>query len=162
MNDLTGRMRAALAETFMFYVEAHICHWNVEGPTFSQLHSLFGEIYSDAHDAVDGIAERIRTLGEKAPETAAQLTEGSEIDADRSLSGPAEMVEALREDNSLVIACLEAAQEAAEEAQRTGIANFLQDRIDKHAKWDWMLTATLKAHSKNTTLRRAVLYDRVA
>lgn len=162
MNDLSTKLRAALAETFMFYLEAHICHWNVEGPTFSQLHELFGAIYGDAHYAVDGIAERIRTLGEMAPATAGELVDNAKIACDRELSGPHEMVEALREDNSLVINALEAAQEAAEEAEKTGLANFLQDRIDHHAKWDWQLSATLKAHEKKTTMRRAMLYDRVA
>lgn len=38
-------------------------HWNIEGPTFSQLHELFGDIYEEAGEALDDLAERVRQLG---------------------------------------------------------------------------------------------------
>jgi starvation-inducible DNA-binding protein len=139
---LMAAMRDALSDTFMFYVEAHIFHWNVRGPRFSQLHSLFGEIYEDAFEAVDGLAERIRTLGEPAPMTASELFGDGPIAADIPITDADMMVEKLVSDNAAVGECLNVAQEAAEACGEVGVANFLQERIDRHAKWAWILEST--------------------
>lgn len=142
MADLSQALREALADTFAFYFKAHAFHWNVTGPNFPELHGLFGSIYEDAHDAVDDLAEHIRTLGELAPASLDEIVSGSSIE-DSSASLPASaMVAALRDDNELVVAALNVACAEAIKAGKAGLSNFLQDRIDKHAKWGWMLTAT--------------------
>lgn len=130
----------ALVETFALYFMGHSFHWNVEGPLFSQLHELFGKIYEDAVDAVDDLAEHIRALGEYAP------TEMRAVDAG-GVTSAMEMVERLRGQNEIVLAALTAAMTEAEADRRPGLVNFLQDRIDKHAKWGWMLAATVKERS---------------
>ena len=38
-------------------------HWQVSGPTFYQLHLLFDKHFNEQSELVDGIAERIMTLG---------------------------------------------------------------------------------------------------
>jgi starvation-inducible DNA-binding protein len=38
-------------------------HWQVSGPTFYQLHLLFDKHFSEQSELVDGIAERIQSLG---------------------------------------------------------------------------------------------------
>jgi starvation-inducible DNA-binding protein len=38
-------------------------HWQVSGPTFYQLHLLFDKHFDEQSELVDGIAERIMTLG---------------------------------------------------------------------------------------------------
>ena len=37
--------KQAFADTFLFYLQAHYYHWNVEGRNFSQDHELMGKIY---------------------------------------------------------------------------------------------------------------------
>ena len=66
-----------LADTYILYLKTHGYHWNVTGPMFSSLHTLFETQYTDLHDAADQIAERIRAIGEYAPgnyRTYAKLT----------------------------------------------------------------------------------------
>jgi len=38
-------------------------HWQVSGPTFYQLHLLFDKHYQEQSGLVDGLAERVQTLG---------------------------------------------------------------------------------------------------
>lgn len=38
-------------------------HWQVSGPTFYQLHLLFDKHYEEQVELVDGLAERVQTLG---------------------------------------------------------------------------------------------------
>jgi starvation-inducible DNA-binding protein len=39
------------------------CHWQIAGPTFYQLHLLFDKHYEEQSALVDGLAERVQTLG---------------------------------------------------------------------------------------------------
>lgn len=158
MTDLPGCLKRALGETFMFNVEAHIFHWNVQGPTFSELHNLFSNIYYDAQYAVDTIAELIRTLDVMAPETVEELAGGSMIDIAPAPDACA-MVAKLCADNEIVRGALSAAQSCAEQCGHPEIANVMQERMDRHAKWAWMLKATMSAAERGTTIRRMVLYD---
>lgn len=140
-EDCAVALRAALADTFAFYFKAHAFHWNVKGSDFPQLHEFFGDIYADVHGAVDDLAERLRTLDEPAPISVTELMQPSSID-DAENGSAASMVLALYGDNQVLIASLTDACTAAMKAGKAGLANFLQDRIDKHAKWGWMLKAT--------------------
>ncbi|MCS7100931.1 MAG: ferritin-like domain-containing protein, partial [Burkholderiaceae bacterium] len=56
-----------LADTFALYLKTHNFHWNVEGPMFNTLHQMFQEQYTELWNALDLIAERIRSLGHPAP-----------------------------------------------------------------------------------------------
>src|SRR3982750_4879051 len=58
-----------LADTYVLYLKTHNFHWNVEGPMFQTLHQMFMEQYTEAWNAVDLVAERIRSLGHYAPGT---------------------------------------------------------------------------------------------
>jgi len=157
MSHCCEMLRLALAESFLFYLQAHFFHWNVEGPTFSQLHSLFGDIYEDGDDAMDGLAEHIRTLGEYAPMSPGELMAGGKIIVDGNPDA-AGMVAKLAADNELVIAALKMAEECAESENMPQIANYLQDRMDKHAKWGWMLKATTEQGEGKMMMRRKI-YD---
>lgn len=56
-----------LADTYALYLKTHNYHWNVSGPMFNTLHTMFETQYDELALAVDEVAERIRTLGAYAP-----------------------------------------------------------------------------------------------
>ena len=56
-----------LADTYTLYLKTHNYHWNVRGPMFHSLHTMFEQQYTELALAVDEVAERIRALGELAP-----------------------------------------------------------------------------------------------
>jgi hypothetical protein len=58
-----------LADTYGLYLKTHNFHWNVEGPMFNTLHQMFMVQYTELWNALDEIAERIRSLGYPAPGT---------------------------------------------------------------------------------------------
>jgi starvation-inducible DNA-binding protein len=55
-----------LADTYTLYLTTHNFHWNVTGPMFNTLHTMFMAQYTELWNAVDPIAERIRSLGHHA------------------------------------------------------------------------------------------------
>jgi len=148
MEDLAEELKVCLASTFSFYLKAHNFHWNVEGPSFPQLHSFFESIYTDAWGAVDGLAEHIRTLDAYAPGSLSRYRELTLITDEMNIPPAASMVAKLSADNEIIIKQLLRAQLVAEKNRKTGLANYLQDRIDIHEKHGWMLRATIKATSK--------------
>ena len=82
-----------LADSYTLYLQSHNFHWNVTGPMFQTLHVLFMEHYTEQWNALDLIAERIRSLGLPAPGTykefvAARLDQGSRGHAERHGDDP--------------------------------------------------------------------------
>ena len=73
--DISEKDRAAiaqglsrlLADTYTLYLTTHNFHWNVTGPMFNTLHTMFMTQYTELWNAVHPIAERIRSLGHVAP-----------------------------------------------------------------------------------------------
>ena len=145
MDDLAEELKVALASTFSFYLKAHNFHWNVEGIEFPQLHAFFETIYTDAWGAVDGIAEHIRTLDAYAPGSLVRFKQLSLIQDETNIPAAPSMLAKLKEDNEIIIQELLKCQILAEKNRKTGLANYLQDRIDIHEKHGWMLRATIKA-----------------
>ena len=144
MENLIQKMKETLASTFSLYLKAHYFHWNVEGINFSQFHSFFGDLYEEYFSAIDPIAEELRTLNSYAPGSFIRFKELSVVQDEINIPSALTMVSKLKEDNMKLIVLLKETQKLAEENEATGLANFLQDRIDKHFKHDWMLRSILK------------------
>ena len=62
-----------LADAFTLYLKTHNFHWNVTGPMFNSLHTMFETQYTEQWSALDEIAERIRALGFNAPGSYARV-----------------------------------------------------------------------------------------
>ena len=93
--------------------------------------------------AIDTIAERIRALGEFAPQgyrTFANLSSISDGDPENGADG---MLKTLVGDHETVIATARAALAAAQEADDEASAGIVSDRLEAHEKHAWMLRATL-------------------
>src|SRR3954463_11168385 len=51
-----------VADTYALMALTHLAHWNVEGSDFFALHKAFQEQYEELFEAVDKVAEHVRTL----------------------------------------------------------------------------------------------------
>lgn len=143
-QSLVESMKTALADTFALYLKAHNFHWNVEGADFPQYHEFLGKLYEEVFGAVDMIAERIRVLGDYAPGSLEQFSKLSTIKEQELNLAPSQMFRDLMMANQLVISSLTTAYRLAEQHEKLGVSNFLQDRIDIHEKHDWMLRSIVK------------------
>jgi starvation-inducible DNA-binding protein len=144
MNNLSDALKKVLSDTFLMYFKTHAFHWNVEGPDFAQYHKFLKELYDELFDAVDSIAEHIRTLDVYTPISLKELLDNSLVEEETSIVTKTEMFSKLLTDNDLVVVSLMQAYKEAEDASELGIANFLQDRIDIHNKHGWMLRSITK------------------
>ena len=58
-EKIAQALSQVLADTYVLYLKTHAYHWNVTGPYFASLHTLFETQYNELALAVDLIAERI-------------------------------------------------------------------------------------------------------
>lgn len=144
MEELIQQMKVTLANTFALYLKGHYFHWNVEGPDFQQFHSFFGDFYDEVYSAVDPMAEEIRALDAYAPGSFARFMELATIQGEDSVPAALEMVNRLYMDNAVVYSNIKMAREQADQLGLNGLVNFLEDRMDKHKKHEWMLRSYLK------------------
>ncbi|GGZ29219.1 Dps family protein [Asticcacaulis endophyticus] len=132
-----------LADSYTLYQKTHGYHWNVTGPTFSSLHALFMEQYTEMWNAIDDIAERIRALGELAPQSGSALGNLTSIkDGDPTLSAE-DMLKDLKSGHETVIATLKSVVELSEEVGDVSSADLATQRLTAHEKHLWMIKATL-------------------
>lgn len=147
MDELKIAMQRVLADTFLMYIKAHTYHWNVLGPDFKQYHDFFGALYQELWEAVDPVAEHIRTLDEFAMGNLGNYARLGTVDLvkDELNPFPAEaMFMQLTVDNEKVIKSLTDAHALAEAANNRGLVNFIEERLDVHAKHGWMLKSTVR------------------
>lgn len=136
-------LRQVLADTYMVYMKTHGYHWNVTGPQFHALHTMFEEQYTEMWNAMDDIAERIRALGAFAPGTGREMAELSAIEeADNTVPSAANMVANLLADHEKLIRRTREAVEVADEVDDDGTEDMLIARMQQHEKFAWMLRAT--------------------
>ena len=62
-QQVVNLLNELLANYQIYYQNLRGFHWNVRGNRFFVLHAKFEELYNDAIEKVDEIAERILTLG---------------------------------------------------------------------------------------------------
>jgi len=144
MKNVVDTLKVVLADTFAFYLKAHNYHWNVEGHDFAQYHDFLGGLYNEVFLAADAIAEHIRVLDAYAPGSFTRFKELTTIEDELKIPTGPNMLAKLEADNMKVIASLTTAYEAANEANKIGLANFLQDRVDIHEKHGWQLRSFSK------------------
>lgn len=137
-----GLLSKALADSFAVYLKTHNYHWNVSGPNFSQLHTLFEGQYDEMHGAVDEIAERIRALGHGAPGSFAEFLKLTTVkEAQAGLSGE-DMVRDLLDTQQALIRSLRKTETELGELGDVASADLMVARIAASEKHAWMLRAT--------------------
>jgi starvation-inducible DNA-binding protein len=142
--EIKQKAKQAFADSFIFYLQAHYYHWNVEGRHFSQDHGLFGTVYEEVQDNLDKFAEEIRTIGTYAPGIFDRFVDLSSIQQTADIPSAEEMYQTLIEKNARVIESLTELFEMLEGNRLHGFGDFIAGRIDAHNKHQWMLTSTLK------------------
>jgi starvation-inducible DNA-binding protein len=134
-----------LADTYTLYLTTHNFHWNVTGPMFNTLHAMFMAQYTELWNAVDPIAERIRSLGHVTPGSYAQFGKLSSIaDAPAKPPKAMEMVRLLVAGHEAVARTARSVFPLAAKADDQPTADLLTQRLDIHEKTAWMLRSLLE------------------
>jgi starvation-inducible DNA-binding protein len=137
-------LKTAFASEYAFAIKAQNFHWNVEGASFPQLHSLFERIYNEVYDSIDTFAEQLRALELYTPASLQKFSMLTIVEDENEILQEGAMVQELYNDSEKMANIFKMTFVMAEEAGDHGLSNFLADRQDAHKKHSWMLRATLK------------------
>ena len=144
-SAIAGGLARLLADTYSLYLTTHNFHWNVTGPMFNTLHTMFMAQYTELWTAVDPIAERIRSLGHPAPGSYAQFgTLASIKDAPTTPPKALEMVRILVEGHEAVARTARSIFPLADKAGDEPTADLLTQRLTMHEQTAWMLRSMLE------------------
>jgi starvation-inducible DNA-binding protein len=134
-----------LADTFTLYLTTHNFHWNVKGPHFNSLHAMFMAQYTELWNAVDPVAERIRSLGSPAPGSCAQFRQLTSLpDVPEQPPAAMEMVRILVKGHEAVARTARDLLPLADGAHDEPTADLLTQRLSVHEQTAWMLRSLLE------------------
>lgn len=142
-KKLADGLSRLLADSYMLYIKTHSFHWNVEGPLFNTLHTMFMDQYTEQWNALDEIAERIRALGHYAPGSYKKFSKLSSIDESEEDLSADEMIKALLKAHEVVSKTIRQLFPVVEKAGDEVSAGLLTDRLQIHEKTAWMLRSLL-------------------
>ncbi len=137
----TISLSKVLAETYTLYLKTQNYHWNVRGPMFQTLHTMFEAQYTEMALSIDEIAERIRSLGVRAPGSYSEFANLSEVKEDTSWPKAMDMVKNLLGSHQQVSKTIKKSLMISEEGGDQPTADLLTARLQSHEKTIWMLKA---------------------
>ena len=144
-EEIAGGLSRLLADTYTLYLTTHNFHWNVTGPMFNTLHTMFMTQYTELWNSVDPIAERIRSLGHFAPGSYAQFGKLASLpDVPATPPKALEMIRILVEGNEAVARTARELFPLADKASDEPTADLLTQRLTVHEQNAWMLRALLE------------------
>jgi len=148
VNKVVEGLAQLLADFQVYYTNLRGFHWNVKGSSFFIMHEKYEEMYNDAAEKVDEIAERILQLGATPESKFSEYLKISQIKE-------AELVTSGREARELLFGWLKSliAQERAllvlaSDANDEVTVSLMSDYLQGQEKLLWMLVAFATRHDK--------------
>lgn len=143
-KELVNQLNELLVNYQIYYQNLRGFHWNVEGDLFFELHEKFEELYTNAQEAIDEIAERILTLGGLPYHTYSDYIKLATIKEEREIRDGKECVRITLENLKTILAYEKEILSKAKSSDDEGTAELVRDYIKSHEKVMWMLKSFLK------------------
>ncbi|MBX3020913.1 MAG: DNA starvation/stationary phase protection protein [Bdellovibrionales bacterium] len=143
-EEIAKGLSRFLADTYTLYLKTHNFHWNVTGPMFNTLHTMFETQYTELWAAVDEVAERIRALDEVAPGTYSDFAKLTSIKEATGVPHAKDMIAQLLEGHEAVIRTARSVHPIAEKGNDDVTLDLLNARMQVHEKTAWMLRSLLR------------------
>ncbi|GHT35643.1 DNA starvation/stationary phase protection protein [Bacteroidia bacterium] len=140
-NKVVSGLQQLLADFQVYYTNLRGFHWNIKGHAFFVLHSKFEELYDDAADKVDEIAERILMLGGTPVNTFSEYLKTSHVKEVSGVSCGNEALNNVLDTFSLLIEEERALLKVASAANDEATVSLLSDYLKAQEKTVWMLVA---------------------
>ncbi len=136
MNDL-------LANFQTYYQSLRGLHWNIKGKNFFELHLKFEELYTDAQEKVDMIAERILTLQGTPLHTFNDYVSLTKVPIAKDVTNNEQAVSLIVESLSTLLKIEREILDLSDIANDEGTNSMMSDFISEQQKTIWMLNAWL-------------------
>lgn len=142
-QELIQALNKQVANWMVLYVKLHHYHWYVKGHHFFALHEKFEELYDEANEHIDELAERILSIGGRPVSTIKECLEITSIKEESGNESEEAMIRETISDFQTVISECQSAMDMAEKANDEGTSDMLLSIISGLQKHVWMLNAYL-------------------
>jgi len=144
-TQVVEALSALLASSYVLYLKTQNYHWNVTGPMFTTLHTLFETQYTELALAVDEIAERIRAVGAFAPGSFSAFAKLSGVTEETGRPEAKAMIQNLVSDQEAIAEAARRVITAAETVRDQASVDLATRRLHVHEKNAWMLRSHLES-----------------
>ena len=140
-KNVVSALQQLLADYQVFYTNLRGFHWNVKGKDFFVMHAQFENLYNNAAEKVDEIAERILMLDGVPSHNFSEYLKTSKVkESGYVTSSDAGLVHVL-DTYGYFIESERNILSMATEAGDDSTANIMSDYIKEQEKMVWMLVA---------------------
>jgi starvation-inducible DNA-binding protein len=161
MEKLFKLLSDAQASLFVLFHKTWVYHWNVVGEDFQQLHTLFGGQYETMFEEIDRLSEHMRYLNVKPLSSLKRVLEVSGISEGNSSANAEGMISDLLKSNIQFCEMMSKISEEAEAQKSYATANLVQDLMESHGKFVWMLRAFSDKPSKKVEEQVEIIQEEI-
>ena len=142
-NKVVDHLNQLLIDYQVHYQNLRLFHWNVKGPFFFVLHDKFEELYLEAAEKIDEVAERILALDGVPKGSLASITKQAAIPSEAEVAEANDMVRAILNGNAVLTRDLNEVLTSAGEADDEGTLDIFTGYIRELEKQNWMMKSFL-------------------
>ncbi len=142
-QKVAKELNKLLADYQIFYQNLRGLHWNVKGPAFFMLHEKYEELYNEASEVIDEIAERILMIGGQPLHTFGEYIATSTLKEVKDVSNGKQGIELVLENSRHFLNSFNKVLALAGENEDEGTVAMLSDWVSSTEKRVWMLEAFL-------------------
>ncbi|MDO6492288.1 MAG: Dps family protein [Cellulophaga sp.] len=143
-KELNSKLNVLLSSFQVYYQNLRGVHWNIRGRRFFDLHIKFEELYTDANEKVDMIAERILTLGGKPLHTFEDYMSVSKLPVGKNISIDVEAIKLIVNSLKELLVIERDLLDLSDDANDEGTNSLMSDFIAEQEKTIWMMNAWLE------------------
>lgn len=138
-------LNKTLANEFVLYTKTRNYHWNIESPSFKEIHLFLEEQYTELATVIDEVAERVRKIGHYAEGRLKDFIKLADLDEPEYTDKQNQQIKNLLEDHETMARTIRNDIKTVEEKHKdVGSADFLTGVLKTHEKMAWMLRAYTK------------------
>jgi len=142
-KHIATALNELLANYSVHYQKVRNFHWNVKGSDFFDLHELFEQLYNEAFNNIDAIAERIRVFGETPLSTMKDYLDKADIKETGTDLDSDIMVRETLSDFRILLDSMIKTVDVAIDQEDSGTEEMVKKFINTIEKHHWMLSAFL-------------------
>lgn len=142
-NDLVQAVNKQVANWTVLYVKLHNYHWYIKGRHFFTLHEKFEELYNEASQYIDELAERILAIEGNPVATMEECLKVASIKEASGNENEEAMVKSIIQDFEMMVKELHDGIHVAEKADDEGTADMFIGIMQSLKKHIWMFNAYL-------------------
>jgi starvation-inducible DNA-binding protein len=138
---IAAELNILLSNFQVYYQNLRGLHWNIRGKRFFDLHIKFEELYNDAQEKIDMVAERILTLGGTPLHSFDDYIKNNRLQVGINVSKDTEAVQLIMSSLSDLLKIERVILDESNKINDEGTNSMMSDFIKEQEKTIWMMKA---------------------